>query len=213
MYLAHIRPDLAYALSVVSQYMHNLGEQHILRYLKNASRKGILFAKNVDHQSIEVYTDADWAGAVDDRRSTSGYFTFVGGNLVTWKSKKQNVIARSSADAEFRGMTLGLCEALWLRLLQDLGYLSRQPIRLFCDNKAVCDIAHNPVQHDRTKHVEVDRFFIKEKLDDKIVELPKIRSEDQLADILTKVVSSQVFSKFLDTWACVTSMHQLEREC
>ena len=96
-------------------------------------------------------------------------------------------------------MTLRLCEALWLRLLlQDLGYLSRQPIRLFCDNKVACDIAHNPVQHDRTKHVEVDRFFIKEKLDDKIVELSKIWSEDQLADILTKVVSSQVFSKFLD---------------
>ncbi|RVW28117.1 Retrovirus-related Pol polyprotein from transposon RE1 [Vitis vinifera] len=145
MYLAHTRPNLAYALSVVSQYMHNPGEQHmnavmrILRYLKNASGKGILFAKNVDHQS---------------------------GNLVTWKSKKQNVVARSSAEAEFRGMALGLCEALWLRLLlQDLGYLSRQPIRLFCDNKVVCDIAHNPVQHDRTKHVEVDRFFIKEKLE------------------------------------------------
>ncbi|RVX12822.1 Retrovirus-related Pol polyprotein from transposon RE1 [Vitis vinifera] len=202
---APIEEDLAYALSVVSQYMHNPGEQHmnavmrILRYLKNAPGKGILFAKNVDHQSIKEYTDADWVGAVDDRRSTSGYFTFVGGNLVTWKSKKQNVVARSSAEAEFRGMALGLCEALWLRLLlQDLGYLSRQPIRLFCDNKATCDIAHNPVQHDRTKHVEVDRFFIKEKLDDKIVELPKIQSEDQLADILTKVVSSQVFSKFLD---------------
>ncbi|RVW49292.1 Retrovirus-related Pol polyprotein from transposon RE2 [Vitis vinifera] len=171
MYLAHTRPDLAYALSAVSQHMHNPGDQHmnvvmrILGYLKNAPGKGILFAKIVDHQSIEVYTDADWAGAVDDRRSTSGYFTFVGGNLVTWK---------------------------------DLGYLSRQPIRLFCDNKAACDIAHNPVQHDRIKHVEVDRFFIKEKLDDKIVELPKIRSEDQLADILTKAVSSQVFSKFLD---------------
>ncbi|RVW80173.1 Retrovirus-related Pol polyprotein from transposon TNT 1-94 [Vitis vinifera] len=123
MYLAHTRPDLAYALSVVSQYMHNPGEQHmnavmrILRYLKNALKKGILFTKNVDHQS---------------------------GNLVTWKSKKQNVVTRSSAEA--------------------------QPIRLFCDNKATCDIAHNPVQHDRTKHVEVDRFFIKEKLDDKIVD-------------------------------------------
>ena len=118
---------------------------------------------------------------------------------MTWKSKKQNVIAHSSTEAEFRGMTLGRCEALWLTLLlHDLGYLSKQPIRLFCDNKATCDIAHNPVQHDRTKHVEVDRFFINEKLDDKIVELPKIRSKDQLADILTKVVSSQVFSNFLD---------------
>ena len=127
-----------------------------------------------------------------------GYFTFVGGNLVTWRSKKQNVVARSSAEAEFRGMTLGICEALWLRLiLMDLGYLPRQPILLYCDNKAACDIAHNPVQYDRTKHVEVDRFFIKDKLDEKIVELPKIRSEDQLAEILTKVVSSRVFSKFL----------------
>ncbi|RVX01324.1 Retrovirus-related Pol polyprotein from transposon RE1 [Vitis vinifera] len=176
MYLAHTRPDLAYALSVVSQYMHNLGEQHMNAVMR------IL------------------------RRSTSGYFTFVSGNLVTWKSKKQNVVTRSSAEAEFRGMALGLCEALWLRLLlQDLGYLSRQPIRLFCENKAACDIANNLVQHDRTKHVEVDRFFIKEKLDDKIVELPKIRSEDQLADILTKAVSSQVEWK-VEMWGVVTGM-------
>lgn len=96
-------------------------------------------------------------------------------------------------------MALGICEALWLKiLLQDLGYSLKQPIQLYCDNKAACDIAHNPVQHDRTKHVEIDRFFIKEKLDDKVVELPKIRSEDQLADILTKGVSNRVFSKFLD---------------
>ncbi|KAK2991285.1 hypothetical protein RJ640_024550 [Escallonia rubra] len=204
MYLAHTRPDLAYALSIVSQYMHNPGEQDmnavllILRYLKFAPGQGILFTKNEDHQSVDVYTDADWAGAVDDRRSTSGYFTFVGDNLVTWRSKKQNVVARSSAEAEFRGIALGVCEALWLRLLlQDLGWVSKQPIKLYCDNKAACDIAHNPVQHDRTKHVEIDRFFIKEKLGEKIVELPHIRSEDQLADILTKTVSSRVFSKFL----------------
>ena len=114
---------------------------------------------------MDAYTDVDWAGAVDDRQSTSGYFTFVGGNLVTWRSKKQNVVSRSSAEAEFRGMALGICEALWLRLLlRDLGCLPRQPIHLYCDNKAAHDIAHNPVQHDRTKHVEVDRHFIKEKL-------------------------------------------------
>ena len=78
-----------------------------------------------------------------------------------------------------------------------MDYLSRQPIQLFCDNKAVCDVAHNPVQHDHIKYVEVDRFFIKDKLEEKIVELSKIKSEDQLADILTKAVSYRVFSKFL----------------
>ena len=118
----------------------------ILRYLKFAPRKGILFTKNVDCQSVDAYSDADWVGAIDDRRSTSGYFTFVGGNLVTLRSKKQNVVSRSSAEAEFKGMALGICEALWLRLLlMDLGYLPRQPIRLYCDNKTTCDIAHNPV--------------------------------------------------------------------
>ena len=98
----------------------------ILRYLKSAPRRGILFTKNEDYQSVDVYTDADWAGAIYDRRSTSEYFTFVSGNLFTWRSKKQNVVAHSSAEAEFRGMTLGICEALWLKLLlMDLGYLPR----------------------------------------------------------------------------------------
>ena len=81
--------------------------------------------------------------------------------------------------------------------MKDLGYPLRQPIQLYCDNQAACDIAHNPVQHDRTKHVEVDRFFIKEKLDEEILELSKIRSEDQLADMLTKAVSNQLFLKCL----------------
>ncbi|XP_050160303.1 secreted RxLR effector protein 161-like [Malus sylvestris] len=110
MYLAHTRPDLAYALSVVSQYMHDPGKHRmnavirILRYLKGSPGKGILFKKN-NHLRVEGYIDADWAGSVDDRRSTSGYFTFVGGNLVTWRSKKQNVVARSSAEAEYRVLT------------------------------------------------------------------------------------------------------------
>ncbi|KAH9656898.1 reverse transcriptase Ty1/copia-type domain-containing protein [Citrus sinensis] len=185
MYLSHIRPDLAYALSVVSQFMHNLGEQHmkaimrILKYLKSNLGKEIIFSKNEDYNNIKVYTDVDWAGLVSDRCSTSGYFTFVGGNLVTWRSKKQHVVACSSYEAEYRGMALGICEGLWISfILNDLGHLSQQPIQLYCDNKATRDIAHNPVQRDRTKHVEVDRFFIREKLDEKILELPKIRSAD-----------------------------------
>ncbi|XP_047270328.1 uncharacterized mitochondrial protein AtMg00810-like [Capsicum annuum] len=111
MYLAHRRPDLAYALSIVSQFMHNPGKKHmeevmillryLLRYLKFSPGRGILFKKNATIEDIVVYTDADWAGALVDRRSTSGYFTFVGGNLVTWRSKKQHVVSRSSSKAEY----------------------------------------------------------------------------------------------------------------
>ncbi|PRQ35290.1 putative RNA-directed DNA polymerase [Rosa chinensis] len=183
-YLSHTRPDIAYAVSVVSQFMHCPSEEHmdvvfrILRYLKMAP---------------------DWAGDKTDRRSTSGYFTFVGGNLVTWRSKKQKVVARSSAEAEFRGMAHGVCEMLWIRnVLKDLGYKLKKPMDLHCDNTAAIEIAHNPVQHDRTKHVEVDRHFIKENLDRKVIRFPFVNSEEQLADVLTKGVSRKVFDSSVD---------------
>ncbi|CAL8150805.1 unnamed protein product [Prunus armeniaca] len=166
-YLSHTRPDIAYVVSVVSQFMHFPSEDHmnavlrILRYLKSAPGKGLMFSKH-GHQNINGYSDANWAGNVTDRKSTLGYFTFVGGNLVTWRSKKHNVVALSNAEAEFRGMTKGICELLWLRkLLIELGYKPTSTMNLFCDNKAAIAIAQNPVQHDRTKHVEVDRHFIK----------------------------------------------------
>ncbi|PRQ35370.1 putative RNA-directed DNA polymerase [Rosa chinensis] len=203
-YLSHTRPDLAYAVSVVSQFMHNPSKTHmdavfrILRYLKSAPGKGLLFSKH-SHLDVSGYTDADWAGNITDRRSTSGYFTFVGGNLVTWKSKKQKVVARSSAEAEYKGMARGLCELLWLRnLLRDLGFRQEKAMQLYCDNKATIEIAHNPVQHDRTKHVEVDRHFIKEKLDGQIIMFPFVPTEEQLADILTKALSSKAFYDSLD---------------
>lgn len=106
---------------------------------------------------MEGYTDADWAGSRNDRRSTSGYFTFVGGNLVTWRSKKQPVVARSSAEAEFRGISLRVYELLWIRnVLSDLGFESKETMNLYCDNTSAIAITHNPVQHDRTKHVEIN---------------------------------------------------------
>ncbi|CAL8160383.1 unnamed protein product [Prunus armeniaca] len=154
------------------------------RYLKLAPGKGLMFSKNKDLEVVG-YTDVDWAGSITDRRSTSGYFTFVGGNLVTWWSKKQNVVSRSSVEAEYRGIAHGVCELLWIRrLLTELGFKQEKPIELHCDNESAIYITHNPVQHDRTKHVEVDRHFIKEKLEKKIIRLPFVKLEDQLADIL-----------------------------
>ncbi|KAG8496181.1 hypothetical protein CXB51_009524 [Gossypium anomalum] len=168
---SHTRPDIAYAVGVVSQFMHNPKESHlravyqILQYLKGTPGKGILFKKG-ENLTLEAYTDADYAGSMVDRRSTSGYCTFLGGNLVTWRSKKQNIVARSSAEAEFRAMALGICELLWLKIiLEDLKIKWEGPMKLYCENKSAINIAHNPVQHDRTKHIEVDRHFIKEKLD------------------------------------------------
>ena len=123
----------------------------------------------------------------------------MGGNLVSWRSKKQKVVALSSVEAEFRGMTKGVRELLWLkRLVEEVICSTQDTMDLFCDNKAAIAIAHNPVQHDRTKHVEGDTHFIKEKLEDKIIQFPFVKSEDQLADILTKTISSKIFHNSLD---------------
>ncbi|CAL9003994.1 unnamed protein product [Prunus brigantina] len=112
-YLSHTRPDIAYAMSVISQFMHSSSKDHmnafirILRYLKFAPGKGLMFSKH-RHMNIDGYTNADWTGSITDKKSTSGYFTFVGGNLVTWRSKKQKAVALLSVEAEFRGMTKGI---------------------------------------------------------------------------------------------------------
>nr|GFA28177.1 putative copia-type protein [Tanacetum cinerariifolium] len=130
------------------------------------------------------------AGDKGNRRSTSGYFSLVGGNLITWKSKKQKVVSLSSAEAEFRGITKGLAEALWIRkLVSEIGFPSKERIQIMSDNKAAIQISENHVQHDRTKHVEVDRHFIKEKLEAGIIKfhlLKKSQEKDKIGSKLDK---------------------------
>jgi hypothetical protein len=125
-YLCHTRPDIAYAVSVVSRYMYDPRTGHmevvyqILRYLKGTPGKGLWF-KASKHLNVEGYCDADWASCRDDLRSTSGYCVFVGGNLVSWRSKKQAMVSRSTAEVEHRAMALALCEMMWLKgLLKEL---------------------------------------------------------------------------------------------
>ncbi|RVW99259.1 Retrovirus-related Pol polyprotein from transposon RE2 [Vitis vinifera] len=179
-------------MSAVSQFMHSPTEEHmeavyrILRYLKMTPGKGLFFRKT-ENRDTEVYLDADWAGNIIDRRSTSGYCSFVWGNLVTWRSKKQSVVAKSSAEAEYRALAQGICEGIWIkRVLSELGQTSSSPILMMCDNQAAISIAKNPVHHDRTKHVEIDRHFITEKVTSETVKLNYVPTKHQTANILTK---------------------------
>ena len=202
-YLTITRPDISYAVSLVSRFMHAPKVQHmdavnrILRYLKGSAGRGIWMRKN-GHTSISAYTDADWAGCPIDRRSTTGYCIFVGGNLVTWKSKKQNVVAKSSAEAEYRAMSTTTSEIIWLRaLLKDLSFPTTESSRLFCDNQAAIHIASNPVFHERTKHIEVNCHFVREKMVAGIICTPFVSSNLQLADIFTKGLTTSRFQEIL----------------
>jgi hypothetical protein len=125
---------------------------------------------------------------------------FVGENAVTWKSKKQSVVARSSAEVEYRAMAVAASEITWLRLLlKELGHDPiDKPTTLFCDNQAAIHIASNPVYHKRTKHIEVDCHFVREKILNKIIETAYVRSNDQLADILTKPLNKGTFEALRD---------------
>jgi hypothetical protein len=125
-------------------------------------------------------------------------FHFCGGNLVIWKLKK-NVVTILSAELEFHGMVNPICELLLIRkFLTELDIESKSEMKLFCDNKAAINISHNLVQHDRTKYIEIDRHFIKEKIEVKIISMSFVRSNEQLADVLTKPFSSKIFNETID---------------
>ena len=173
-------------------------QSRVLRYLKGSPGRGLFFKKN-SSRGVEAYTDADWAGSVTDRRSTSGYCSFVWGNLVTWRSKKQSVVARSSAEAELRSLAHGLCELIGLKnLLGELRQQASKPLKLYCDNKAAISITHNPVYHDRTKHVGNDRHFIKEKIEDGTVFFIYVPTSSQTSDFLTKSLWKPDFERLID---------------
>ena len=133
--------------------------------------------------------DADWAGSNKDSRSTTGYCTKVWGNVVTWRSKKQSMVARSSAEAEFQAIAQGICEVIWLeRLLKDLKIPLAQPTRVYSDSKSAISIVKNHVQHDRMKHVRIDRSFIKREIEEGGIVLSYMPSKDQVADVFTKAM-------------------------
>ncbi|KAK8921120.1 hypothetical protein KSP39_PZI020446 [Platanthera zijinensis] len=203
-YLTVTRPDISFAVGIVSRYMHSPRSSHlqaverILRYLKKAPGQGLVYKVSSSTPTLVAYSDADYAGSLDDRRSTSGFCTYFGGHLITWRSKKQAVVARSSAEAEYRAMASVVSELTWLEsLLTDLDVKLPSPALLLCDSQAAIHIAKNPVFHERTKHIEVDCHFIREKVQLKKIDLRHVPGTEQVADVLTKALSSTLFYQCL----------------
>ncbi|KAK9056903.1 hypothetical protein SSX86_024267 [Deinandra increscens subsp. villosa] len=204
-YLTITRPDIAYAVQQVCLFMHAPREPHfnylkrILRYLKGTSDHGLHLSPSKSVK-LTAYSDADWGGCPDSRRSTSGYCVFLGDNLISWSSKRQPTISRSSAEAEYRGVANTAAELTWLRnLLLELHVPITQASIIYCDNISATYLSQNPVQHQRTKHVEIDIHFVREKVRLGSIRVLHVPADYQYADIFTKGLPKHLFYRFKDS--------------
>ncbi|GJZ31441.1 putative RNA-directed DNA polymerase [Tanacetum coccineum] len=204
LYLQATRPDITYTVNILSQFVGDPRQSHmdaadrLLGYLKATPGQGILIPKG-GGINLTAYSDSDWLGCPITRRSRTGYLLLLGGAPISWKSKKQSVVSRSSAEAEYRAMANAVSEVLWMRwLLSFLETAPTGPTPLFCDNQAARHIANNPVFHERTKHVEMDCYFVRERVDSKEIRTMAINTKGQIADILTKPLGTNEFHSLLD---------------
>ncbi|KAL5725454.1 hypothetical protein ACHQM5_008596 [Ranunculus cassubicifolius] len=200
-YLTLTRPDITYSVNQVSQFMHSptdihfLAVKRILRYLKGTLGRGLHFPVESSCQ-IRAFSDADWAGNPDTRRSISGSCVFLGNHLISWSSKKQPTVSRSSTEAEYRALALAAAEVTWIQyLLRDLSVATIQAPIIYCDNVSATYMALNPITHSRTKHVQIDYHFVRERVARKLLKIVYISTRHQLADFFTK---GQVAAKHTD---------------
>lgn len=160
------RPDISFAVNRVCQFIQAPTDTHweavkrILRYIKGSVDQGLRIHKS-NSLNLHALSDADWAGCPDDRRSTNGFAVFLGSNLVSWSSRKQPTVSRSSTEAEYKAIANGTAELIWIQsLLKELGvYLAKSPT-LWCGNLGATYLTANPMFHARTKHIEVDFHFV-----------------------------------------------------
>nr|CAH66624.1 OSIGBa0115A19.5 [Oryza sativa] len=195
-YLVNTRPDLAYSVGYVSRFMekptseHWAAVKHILRYIAGTLDVGCWFGRREKGELRLIgFSDSDMAGDLDDRKSTTGVLYMLGDSLISWQSQKQKVVALSSCEAEYIAATTGACQGIWLnRLLAEL--LGEDPGQtvMKVDNKSAINLCKNPVLHDRSKHIDTRFHFIRECVEKKQIAVEYVRTEDQLADILTKPV-------------------------
>ena len=198
LYLCASRPDIVLSVGVCARYQASPKESHmmalkrIFRYLVDTPRYGLWYPKGSSF-FLNGYTDADWAGDKDDRKSTSGACQFLGRSLVCWSSKKQNCISLSTAEAEYVAAASGCTQLLWMRqTLKEYG-VTCDKVPLLCDNESAIKIAYNPVQHSRTKHIEIRNHFIRDHVARGDIELCYVPTKDQLADIFTKPLDEARF--------------------
>jgi hypothetical protein len=202
MYLLATRPDLAYSVCLIARFMEKPTENHliaakrILRYLKGTANLGILYERGVK-QALQGWTDSDYAGDVEDRKSTSGYVYTYGSSAISWSSKKQPIVTLSTTEAEFVAAASCACQGLWLkRILCQLGEDQGKGIVIFCDNSSSIKLSKNPIMHGRCKHIDVRYFFLRDLVKDEVFELKHCKTQDQIADVMTKPLKLESFCKF-----------------
>jgi hypothetical protein len=201
-YLTLTRPDISFSVNKVCQFLHNPTSVHmmavkrILRYIQGTIKWGIHFLKG-SSLMVSAFSDADWAGCPDDRRSTRGFAVYVGSNLVSWCAKKQPTVSRSSTEAEYKSMANATAEIIWVQtILRELGVSGPKEARLWCDNLGATYLSANLVFHARTKHIEIDYHFIRERVAARLLSIRFISSDDQVADGFTKSQSYRKLIKF-----------------
>lgn len=198
-YLLHTRPDLSYAIHMVSKFMHAPEESHlqavlgILRYLKRYPSLGLHF-KTGDEPHLTGFSDANYGGDRDDSTSLGAYIFFLGATPITWKCRKQKSVSRSSCESEYRALAHSACEAIWLRsLLHELGFGSPKPTVIGCDNQSAIKLTKNPVFHEKTKHFKIDWHFSRQKVEEGVIAVEYISTQAQPADMLTKALGRTKF--------------------
>ncbi|KAK6149332.1 hypothetical protein DH2020_016857 [Rehmannia glutinosa] len=199
LYLTASRLDILHAVCLCARFLSNPKESHmsavkrIFRYLKGTIQYGLFYPKN-ENFYLKGYSDSDYAGNIDDRKSTSGSCQFIGDCLVSWFSKKQNCVSLSTAEAEYISATFCCTQLLWMKQTLADYKCSFKNVPIFCDNISAINIAQNPIHHNRTKHIEIRHHFLRDCVSKPKIEISFVPSQDQLADIFTKPLSSETFA-------------------